>query len=144
MAADKDLDKIVLDDDTMAEMAELWFDENPEAVDDAGIDTEDGWSGEPPEELDMLAEDAAADIVDQLRNPEEGGGGYIVMNPYEDVIDAIYFKLAEITAATPEDYEAWLDTLEEEEPEEGEPEEPFGADEAEDEVEGDEEVDYES
>jgi hypothetical protein len=142
--ADKDLEQMVLDDDTIAQMAKMWFDENEDVFEEAGVDLEGGWTGEPPEELDAIAEDAAADIVDQLRNPDDGSGGIAIMNPLDDLVDGIYFVFAEATADSPEDYEGWLETLsEEEDEEEGGEDEPVGADEAEDEVEGDEEVDYE-
>ncbi len=140
----QDLDKIILDEDTLVEMAEMWFDANADIFEEAGFDLEGGWTGEPPEELDAIAEDAAADIVDQLRNPDDSSAGIVVLNPLDAIVDSLYFAFAELTADTPEDYDAWLETLEEEEaPEEGEPEEPLDADEAEDEVEGDEDVDYE-
>jgi hypothetical protein len=142
--AGKDLEQMVLDDGTIEEMAEIWYEANADVFDEAGIDPEDGWAGEPPEELDQIAEDAAADIVDQLRSPEDGSGGIAVVNPIEDIIDGVFFKLAELTAATPEDYEAWMDTLEAGEDEEGDVEDPLDDPEAAaDAVEGDEEVDVE-
>jgi hypothetical protein len=131
-----DLEKMVIDDETIVKMAEMWYDENSDVFDESGIDPEDGWSGDPPEELDTIAEDAAADMIDQLRNPEDRSGGIVVVNPLDDVVNGLYFAFAEMTAATPEDYEAWLETLEDEE------EEP-DQDEIADEVEGDEEVDQE-
>lgn len=139
--SEKDLEQMILDDETIGKMAEMWFEANPDVFVEAGLDPEDGWNGEPPEELDTIAEDAAADVVDQLRSPEDGSGGIVVSNPIEDMVDGLYFGFAELTAATPEDYEAWLETLETED--EGEAEEPSDQDEVEDEVEGDEEVDYE-
>ena len=125
--AGKDLEQMVLDDDTVGQMAEMWFDENTDVFDEAGVDLEDGWTGEPPEELDQVAMDAAVDIVDQLRNPEDGSAGIVVLNEVEQLADLLYFSFASLTANSPEDYEAWLDTLEDED-------EAEDADEAEDDL----------
>lgn len=120
--ASKDLEEMVLDDATLAEIGVMWYKANPgefEALD------EEGWTDEPPEELDSIAMDAAADVLDQLRNPEDGSAGIIALNPLDDVADALYFVFAEATAASEEDYDAWLETLDE--PEEEEPEDVAGA-----------------
>lgn len=137
----KDLEEIMLDEGTIAELADMWFEANPEAFDEAEVDLEEGWTGEPPEGLDTVAADAARDIADQLRNPDDGSAGIVVANPVQDLEDGLYFRFAELTAAEPEEYEAWLESLDDEGDLEGDVDEPLDSDEAEDEVEGDEAVD---
>ena len=107
----KDMEQMVLDDETLAEMASAWYDDNVELFEEVGLGPEEGWVDEPPEELDQLAQDAAVDIIDQLRSPEDGSGGIAVLNERDDVANTLFFALAQITAATPEDYEAWYDSL---------------------------------
>jgi hypothetical protein len=117
-----DVQEMVLDEGTVAEMADLWMDANADRFDEAGIDMEGGWEGEPPAELDAIAEDAARDIVDQLRNPEDDSAGIVVLNEIGDLVDTIYFRFAQNAAASPEDFDAWYEALDDEEPDdEGEP-----------------------
>lgn len=113
--AKADLEQIVLDEDTIVQMATLWADANAATFDEAGLGVEDdGWTGDPPEDLDQIAQDAAADIVDQLRHPDDGSAGMVVMNEIDSIADTLYFAFAEMTAASEEDFDAWFESLEDE------------------------------
>lgn len=90
---------ILLDDDTIDELARHWEDDN---ADD--LDAISDWADEPSAEVQALSKVATASIVADL-SPD-----FEVINPMSAIEAKVLDYIAYLTAESEESYEAWRES----------------------------------